>query len=155
MRAPDPLLPANGTAPRNAVIDGTFAQTHCDTQDIPDFSSVIEDEEYNHNNLSEDELQFQELLEDFAMAEDLPESVDEWTFAQDSMRILSRLSVCADLLACLSDPNMHFQVEFRKWVTQNKLPREQYIKLRNLMQTSLGISLPSIRGQTAYLQKTT
>ena len=50
---------------------------------------------------------------------------------------------------------MHFQIEFRNWVAQNKIPREQYIKLRSLMQTGLGIVLPSVRGQAAYLQKTT
>ena len=66
----------------------TYAQAHFGTQEIPDFCSVIEDEDYSHNNLSEDKLKFQELLEDSAMAEDLPESVDEWTLAQDSMRIL-------------------------------------------------------------------
>ena len=87
MKISDLLLPTNGTAPHNAAVDGTYAQAHFDTK-IPDFSSVNEDEDYSHNDLSEDQLQFQELLEDFAIAEDFPESVDKWTLAQDSMRIL-------------------------------------------------------------------
>ena len=53
------------------------------TQDVPGFFSVVEDEECNHNDLLEDELQFEELLEDFAMAEHLPGSADEWAFAQE------------------------------------------------------------------------
>ena len=132
MKISDLLLPTNGTAPHNAAVDGTYAQAHFDTK-IPDFSSVNEDEDYSHNDLSEDQLQFQELLEDFAMAEDFPESVDKWTLAQDSMRILLWLSVCSDLLIYRSDPNMYFQVEFRKLVAQNKLLREQYVRLQNLM----------------------
>ena len=46
--------PTNGTAPHNAAVDETYAQAHFDTQEIPDFFSVIENEEYSHNNLSED-----------------------------------------------------------------------------------------------------
>ena len=83
MRAEELLLSADGAAPHNAGVDETYAQTHFDTQDVPDFSSVIEDAERNHNDLLEDELQFQELLDDFAMAEDSPESADEWTLAQE------------------------------------------------------------------------
>jgi hypothetical protein len=83
MRAEELLLSADGAVPHNPRIDETYAQPHFDTQDVPDFSSVVEDEECNHNDLLEDELQFQELLEDFAMAEDLPESADEWTLAQE------------------------------------------------------------------------
>lgn len=83
MRAEELLLSADGAASHNAGVDETYAQAHFDAQDVPDFSSVIEDEESNHNDLLEDELQFQELLDDFAMAEDSPESADEWTLAQE------------------------------------------------------------------------
>ena len=37
----------------------------------------------HHNDLLEDELQFRELLQDFAMAEELPESEDKETFSQE------------------------------------------------------------------------
>ena len=155
MTVPELVLPADDAASHNVGVEETCAQTHFDTQDVPDFS-VVDDEEYSHGDLLEDEVQFQELLEDFAMAEDLPESSDEWTFAQeDSMCILTYASIFADGLVYRSGSNMHFQVEFRNWIMQNKLPREEYIKLRTLMQTTLGIVLPSARRQATYLQKVT
>jgi hypothetical protein len=128
------------------------------TQEVPDFSSVLDESEerteQDVEGLNEDELMLRDMLHEFVAADNNSEDDERLPTDNQGMINIYTLHICTDYMTSF-DPHVHFHVELLRWLKQSNVPRLQYTKLRNLLRTTFGIQLPSARRQASHLQEIT